>query len=215
MTPPRRHGRTLTPADDRFAGDRPSEQTDGEGWLTDDQQLLAFASELDEGADGGEVRMEPSVARKVATALFELLELRAVEHAYKEIREQRAEAERAFARSNNAWDVVRALGLARDGPGRPARHVREELRLYRKLTRTTGAHRRPNGEKIKHWVARPEALTLVAEYYGYEKESTCRDRLGRELTAVRREIRDLEEEGRIVDAELRELASLLLPPPRK
>jgi len=77
-----------------------------------------------------------------------------------------------------------------------------------------GIHHRPNGEKVKHWIGRAEALTLVAEYYGYEKESTCRDRLGRELTAVRREVRDLEAEGRTVDPKLCELARLRSPPLR-
>lgn len=105
--------------------------------------------------------------------------------------------------------------MASAGPGRPTRNVREELQLYYKLTKLTGVHRRPNGEKVKHWIGRAEALTLVAEYAGYEKESTCRDRLGRELTAVRREVHDLEAEGRSIDPKLRKLATLKLPPLRK
>ncbi len=95
--------------------------------------------------------------------------------------------------------------------GRPSRDREAALTLYLELTQTAGVHRRPNGERVKHFVSRARALVLVAEAHGYASALGCREDLMRERKRVQIRIKRLRGEGEEVPADLERLAEAKFP----
>ncbi len=193
-----------------FSGDEP-EELDPETWSQSVRDLLTYIeAKRDATSADGAISVPFVVTQKLTIALADYLELLKESRASEMLRANLKEAERRFRETRNPREVVRKLGLARR-EGRPSRDREAALTLYLELTQTAGVHRRPNGERVKHFVSRARALVLVAEAHGYASALGCREDLMPERNRVQIRIKRLRGEGEEVPADLERLAEAKFP----